>query len=162
MNHATHFKVSHAQIVQETFDDEVVVVNLGAGTYYSLGNSGADIWNSALNGDNVEQIIVTLVSRYDAPRDAIENATLAFLQQLQEEELLASFEYSNAAAIQTSDLVSHIASHSATTRAPFAAPDLQKFTDMQALLMLDPIHEVDEAGWPNVKAISERSPHAPF
>ncbi len=160
MNHATHFKVSHAQIVQETFDDEVVVVNLGAGTYYSLGNSGADIWNSALNGDNVEQIIVTLVSRYDAPRDAIENATLAFLQQLQEEELLASFEYSNSETDAAKN--SAAASSNATTRAPFAAPDLQKFTDMQALLMLDPIHEVDEAGWPNVKAISERSPHAPF
>jgi hypothetical protein len=27
---------------------------------------------------------------------------------------------------------------------------LQKFTDMQDLLLLDPIHEVDESGWPRV------------
>jgi hypothetical protein len=28
---------------------------------------------------------------------------------------------------------------------------LQKFTDMQELLLLDPIHEVDERGWPHRK-----------
>ena len=27
--------------------------------------------------------------------------------------------------------------------------DLGKYTDMQELLLLDPVHEVDEAGWPN-------------
>ncbi len=31
----------------------------------------------------------------------------------------------------------------------FEAPILHKFTDMQELLLLDPIHEVDETGWPN-------------
>jgi hypothetical protein len=33
-------------------------------------------------------------------------------------------------------------------REPFAAPALNTFSDMQELLLLDPIHEVDEAGWP--------------
>ena len=28
-------------------------------------------------------------------------------------------------------------------------PRLDKYTDMQELLLLDPIHEVDERGWPN-------------
>jgi hypothetical protein len=28
-------------------------------------------------------------------------------------------------------------------------PVLNKYTDMQDLLLLDPIHEVDERGWPN-------------
>ena len=37
-------------------------------------------------------------------------------------------------------------------RAPFVAPVLQKHTDMQDLLLLDPIHEVDETGWPSLKA----------
>jgi len=33
----------------------------------------------------------------------------------------------------------------------FEKPKLQKFTDMQDLLLLDPIHEVDEAGWPHTR-----------
>jgi hypothetical protein len=30
---------------------------------------------------------------------------------------------------------------------PFKAPELQKYTDMQDFLLVDPIHETDEAGW---------------
>ena len=41
-------------------------------------------------------------------------------------------------------------------RLSFEAPILHKYTDMQDLLLLDPIHEVDEAGWPSVKP---DSPH---
>ena len=34
----------------------------------------------------------------------------------------------------------------------FQSPEIQKFTDMEDLLLIDPIHEVDEeAGWPNIK-----------
>ena len=31
----------------------------------------------------------------------------------------------------------------------FAKPKLSKFGDMQDLLLLDPIHDVDQQGWPN-------------
>ena len=30
-----------------------------------------------------------------------------------------------------------------------ALPRLRKYTDMQDLLLLDPIHEIDQSGWPN-------------
>ena len=33
----------------------------------------------------------------------------------------------------------------------FEAPALQVYTDMEDLLLLDPIHEVDEMGWPSAK-----------
>jgi hypothetical protein len=33
----------------------------------------------------------------------------------------------------------------------FEPPILRTFEDMQDLLLLDPIHEVDEMGWPNAK-----------
>jgi hypothetical protein len=33
-------------------------------------------------------------------------------------------------------------------RLSFTHPQLQKYTDMQELLLLDPIHEVEESGWP--------------
>ena len=32
---------------------------------------------------------------------------------------------------------------------PFAAPTVERFTEMQDLLTLDPIHEVDDLGWPH-------------
>jgi hypothetical protein len=36
-------------------------------------------------------------------------------------------------------------------KSPFEMPKLSKYTDMEDLLALDPIHEVDEMGWPNAK-----------
>ena len=34
---------------------------------------------------------------------------------------------------------------------PFRAPSLQRFEDMQGFLLVDPIHEVDDTGWPHIK-----------
>jgi hypothetical protein len=36
-------------------------------------------------------------------------------------------------------------------RTPFMPPELEVFTDMKDLLLLDPIHAIGEAGWPNKK-----------
>ncbi len=33
----------------------------------------------------------------------------------------------------------------------FEPPKLAKYTNMSDLLMLDPVHDVDEQGWPNRK-----------
>ena len=33
-------------------------------------------------------------------------------------------------------------------KTPFVRPVLQKFTDMQDILLLDPIHEANDMGWP--------------
>jgi hypothetical protein len=34
-------------------------------------------------------------------------------------------------------------------------PVLERYTDMQELLFLDPIHDVDESGWPHRKVEGE-------
>jgi hypothetical protein len=38
---------------------------------------------------------------------------------------------------------------------PFVPPVLERYTDMQELLFLDPIHDVDESGWPHRKVEGE-------
>lgn len=146
---STQYKISHPQIIEETFDDEVVIVDLSQGTYFSLVGSGSTIWNLALKGADESQIVAQIVSQTDADETELQDVTQQFLQQLQNEGLLIvadDIEYSNENKAAPE-----------TARKAFEKPQLQKFSDMQALLMLDPIHEVDEAGWPNVKAISEKS-----
>ena len=34
---------------------------------------------------------------------------------------------------------------------PFEPPTLSKYKDMQDMLLLDPVHDVEEAGWPEPK-----------
>jgi hypothetical protein len=38
-----------------------------------------------------------------------------------------------------------------TEKKHFVAPCLHKYTDMQELLLIDPIHDVDDYGWPIIK-----------
>ena len=51
-------------------------------------------------------------------------------------------------ALETSGLLQ--AAGPAVTVVP-GEPVLEKYTDMQELLLLDPIHDVEEAGWPKAK-----------
>ena len=48
------------------------------------------------------------------------------------------------------DAVPPAAEPSATRRA-FAEPRVETFSDLQDLFLVDPIHDVDEAGWPHAK-----------
>jgi len=40
-----YFSVKKPDVVHETIDGETVIVNLENGIYYSLRNSGVDMWN---------------------------------------------------------------------------------------------------------------------
>jgi hypothetical protein len=33
----------------------------------------------------------------------------------------------------------------------WVAPTIQRYEDMQAMLLADPIHDVDQSGWPTLK-----------
>ena len=134
-------------MVYETIDGETVIVNLKNGSYYSLVDVGTVIWTELEAGRTVDEILTRLNTDYDGDSQEIETALHQLLEELAQEQLLA-FDTSE-------DIAANSESAPATPRAPaatkrkFQAPRLQKFTDMQDVLLLDPIHDVDETGWPH-------------
>ena len=68
----------------------------------------------------------------------------AFLAQLQEYQLIRPAGPDAAGSGTTGDLFDGIDA--------YASPELQAYTDMKDLLLLDPVHEVDDAGWPEAKS----------
>lgn len=139
--------VSKPQIVREQFDEEVVIVDLDTGSYYSLSGAGGEVWNAVENGANESQIVERLAAAYDGEQAEIADCVTRLLQELQREELIAE-----RPAAENNQAAAPTETESETgTRLAWEAPILQKFTDMQALLLLDPIHEVDSAGWPMPK-----------
>ncbi len=38
------FELTGLKVIDETFDDEIVVINFDTGSYYSLSKAAADIW----------------------------------------------------------------------------------------------------------------------
>lgn len=149
MTSVMRFQINAPKVIHEAFDDEVVIVNLGNGNYYSLGKVGADIWGLIERGATVGDIVEGLVRRYEGSRDEIEQAVHALMSDLQKDELIVPLAAQGSERAQEGQAS---AEHEpAAGRLPFEAPVLQTYTDMQELMLLDPIHEVDEAGWPSTK-----------
>lgn len=127
------FSASGPEVIFENFGDEMVVANLASGFFYSLDGSGADVWNALVAGHTGRQFIAA--SRADSDGAA---AIARFIAELRSEGLLAE-----SAHPARPDLVSVTV---------FAPPSMQKFDDLQGLLLVDPIHEASPAGWPFVQA----------
>ncbi|MEC4985092.1 MAG: PqqD family protein [Oscillatoria sp. PMC 1076.18] len=138
-----NFQINAPTVVHETIDEEVVIINLDKGDYYSLVNTGTEIWNAITQGLSTDSIFQIIVERYEGEIDTIQTAIQDFINQLQQEELIVAAEEENN--------TNPPAPQTPTTKDEFAPPMLQKYSDMQDLLLLDPIHEVDESGWPNAK-----------
>lgn len=139
------FKVNSSDVVSETIDGETVVVSLTKGTYYSLDQVGAAVWSLIEAEVTVETIVSEVLSKFDGDTSEMTRETENLIAQLQAEQLIVPSDASgNTAALRPSD--------SSEPKQPFVPPVLQKYSDMQDLLMLDPIHEVDqEEGWPAKK-----------
>jgi hypothetical protein len=142
------FRVNSPQVVCETIDDEVVIVNLDKGIYYSLLKTGADVWSRIERQVDRHSLIQELAQAYDGTIEEITVAVDEFIANLQQEELIVVDSTAATVSIDRSTETPAIT----TDKPRFEQPLLEKFTDMEDLLLLDPIHEVDvEAGWPNAK-----------
>lgn len=142
------FRVNSPQVVCEMIDGEVVIVNLEKGYYYSLLKTGADVWSRIERGVDSNSLIQEMTQAYDGSTSEIATAIDEFLENLQHEELIIAS--SSIESVNGDNNIKEIAE--ITNKPRFEKPMLEKFTDMEDLLLLDPIHEVDvEAGWPNAK-----------
>lgn len=131
------------KIISKEFDDEVVLANYDSGLYYSLADSGAKIWLGLKSGAADRDIIAAFADKFPAAAN-VEQDILAFIAQLVSEGLIVVAEKRDASAGPSLDQLQD-----------FQTPVLDRFDDLQELLLLDPVHDVDEAGWP-VKAEDAR------
>ena len=130
----TLLTINTPQVISEIFDEEAVVAHLSNGVYYHITGAGVPIWQWIGQGLPEEQIATFAKQTFAEPDLA---AITAFLAELEKEELLKR---TNESAPNGGSVSQPI---------PFAPPVMQRFTDMQELLLLDPIHEVNDEGWPH-------------
>jgi hypothetical protein len=126
-------------VVHETVAGETIVVNLETGCYYDLNAVGGRIFALLSEGRTVPELAELLAERYDLEREHAERTLGSFASSLLDEQMIAPAD--DAAAAATSG--------AGELPADYAEPSFNKYTDMQELLLLDPVHEVDEAGWPH-------------
>ena len=136
------------RVVHETIDGETILIHLDTGAYYSLDGAGADAWGLLNAGGSVDEVVAVLAARYEAGREEIEAAVADVVGHLQAEDLLTP-----AADVAPNGQVAAARAAAPAQRAAFEPPVLRKYTDMQEFLLVDPIHETDTTGWPNVKPV---------
>ncbi len=137
--------VNAPAVVAEVIDGEAVIMDLASGHYFSTQGVGCDIWRAIEGGASRSDIVRSLVATYDVEPQVAGSAVTAFVEELAQRNLVieSNGEHSRAALIGAPGTGS---------RLPFATPVLNSYTDMEELLLLDPIHDVDETGWPMPKA----------
>lgn len=139
------FRIKSPQVIHETVDGEAVVVNLETGNYYSFVGSGQRIWEAVEREESLDEVLAGIHAAYEGDRYQLEDSVQTFLAALEEEGLIVSWDApaSESGARPSIPI---------PTRKPFTAPILDRFTDMQELILLDPVHEIqDDAGWPYPK-----------
>jgi len=144
------FRINKPHVINEIIDGEVVILNLDTGNYYSMDKLGADIWELIEGNACVGEIVEEIATRYAGKREVIEDAVDTLIKELIEEHLIVSVDGSESEG----DVVSAVRDKPANekNRPEFKAPLLHKYSDMQDLLLLDPIHDVDESGWPSAES----------
>jgi coenzyme PQQ synthesis protein D (PqqD) len=61
---AAHFQIP-PQVHARRFDDELVVLHLGVGAYFSLDPVGSTIWDQLTTGKTFDETVTTLLDEYD-------------------------------------------------------------------------------------------------
>jgi hypothetical protein len=134
------FRPTSADVAHERVDDEVIAINLATGAYFSMTGPAADCWTLLVAGTATEAAAGVLAARYATEPSLVGADVNALTARLVEEGLLA--ERQDGAAVPEAEALL------TAPTAPYRTPVLEKFDDMEELLLLDPIHDVDAAGWP--------------
>ena len=138
------FRVNTPTVTHETIDGEAVIINLDSGNYYSLVDLGSFIWELVEKGASANEVQHVILQTYQGDASDVDRGVKELLAQLQEENLIVPV---NGAG-EAFDLTQAVPSTNGHEKPSFKAPLLHKYSDMQELLLLDPIHDVDDAGWP--------------
>ena len=146
MDSEARYCVNTPNVLHETIDGETVIINLANGRYYSLEHTGALLWGLVDDGASVGEMVRWIAGCHSASQEEVARAVGQFLGELLQEGLVRADPSSGPHAEGIAAL-----SAPCPESGTLESLVLRKYTDMQDLLLLDPIHEVDEAGWPMVK-----------
>jgi len=136
------YRLKAPSVVARVIDGEAILIAFESGTYFSARGSGAAIVEGVLASTPISRIIGAFTPTDSFPRAEITRHVLLFMQQLCEEGLVVPDAQAEDAAEDGQEPRGLV----------FDPPTLEKYRDLEDLLVLDPIHDVDAMGWPEAKA----------
>lgn len=134
-----YFRINTPAVTHQLINGEVIALNLENGHYYSLCGTAAWLWERIQLG-SMDAVVRAAEQELSGDAAQIGNEVEAFLRELLTEQLLVEAPSRQLADMPVTEL----------TQTVYSTPVLEKYTEMSDLLLLDPIHDVDESGWPRV------------
>ncbi len=129
------YRLNAPACIAEAVEDDLIIINLSSGRYYNIRHETVAVWQALTQGVTPANLLQ--VNDWDAQLQERFNAHLQFLLDeallVPHDELLVAVD------------APHI--NLADANNPF---HVDVFTDMQEMLLLDPIHDTDaNVGWPH-------------
>ena len=120
------------------------MINLTTGAYFIVKGTGAEVWAGIEGGAETGALVADLATRYGEPEVGVAAAVNGFLEDLRENGLIVDNGDAASAAPPAST-----SQDPADAPGSFQPPMLEKYTDMEHLIRMDPIHDADpQRGWP--------------
>lgn len=124
------YRAHTENVVVQSIQNEVVLVNLESGIYYALNGSAAVIFSALDSGCSQDELINYISNLYAENAEPLKADIDQFVNQLLDESLLVAG--SGTTCLDPKKFV----------QAPIMAPVLNKFEDLQELLLLDPVRDL--------------------
>ena len=142
INFHTRFTVKKPKVLYQEMEDEIIIIHMETGNYYSLKGTARALWKKIEEEAGWGEILNWFKHQYEGPE--IEKDLVSFVQELADEKLIF-----NSNSPETKEVTyAEGGILESSLKEKFHPPQMDKFTDMQEFLSMDPIHEVDERGWP--------------
>lgn len=136
-----YFSVDMPNVVSNNFDGEVIVADYGNGTYYSLVECAADVWLGLQAGRSTREIADALSDLHPTSSQSVQMVLDAFLVELEQ-----------CGVIRCVQEPPTRGDWRPTAYQEFIAPAIERYEDLRDLLLLDPVHDAADEGWPAQKS----------
>ena len=143
------YRLNEQEIFYDTTDGQAIIINSLNGCYYSMDVPSSSVFECLISGCPDGAITEALAGMPGCPED-IKCRLSTFIDQLMAESILLRREGVEKAICKCGLALDKIG--------PEFNFCFEKFTDMQDLLLSDPIHDASpEVGWPVMKPDEKKS-----
>lgn len=136
------YAVNTPQVACQAFEGEALVIHFERGHYFSAVGSAGMLLALVERGSSVGELRAALVRSCALDAEQAAQVVTRFIDELLKEELVVAL--SDVATCRPAPTAGDVLA----PRGAFEEPRLVKYTDLEDLLVLDPIHEVMLSAWP--------------
>jgi len=137
------YTINESIAISETIDGETIIINLETGYYYSINKTATVIWNEFRENNSISNILKYFLDHYDVNKDTAEKSITDIINLLLKDYLILEFDSTGPLSITESQ--------ESIAKESFIIPKIERYDDMARALKSDPVHDVKEEGWPNLK-----------